>query len=288
MKILIIDNATLKIVDLKTDKTYSLINLVIDFLNIDTDIEKEDIIMLFAHTMERIGDSLSALFIETIKNDGAYKAEIDELLRINEDRLFYSEYDFEAKANTHIKHVLTGLFNTINGLRYMLLNMRLPENKHKVESLKPNIEFSLSEYNGIFYDTFEFHNIVHFIFFTIAKSVQLNIQVKGCANCKKLFVPSIRSDEIYCDNIYKGNKTCKQVGYEYKVNNDDSMKYMKVYRTVYKTMNAKKNRNINNNIHAKDDFEKWANAAKIKLKDAQQGNMTISIEDFKKWLKEDK
>lgn len=104
--------------------------------------------------------------------------------------------------------------------------------------------------------------------------------IRKCKNCGKYFIPTTRSDEIYCDNVFKGNRTCKQIGYEQKINNDE---FMKAYRTAYKTKNAFKNRNKLNNTHAEENFEKWVIQAKEKLKYAQNGN--ILIDDFKEWLK---
>lgn len=118
---------------------------------------------------------------------------------------------------------------------------------------------------------------IKFDFISILKH---NKSIKKCENCGKFFIPTIRSDEIYCDNIFKNNKTCKQIGYEIKVNND---KFMKVYRTAYKTKNAYKNRNMNNNPHAEADFNNWVEKAKSKLNDAQIGEITL--DEYKHWLK---
>ena len=39
-----------------------------------------------------------------------------------------------------------------------------------------------------------------------------NIEIKKCKNCGKFFVPEKRSDELYCNNIFENDKTCKEVG----------------------------------------------------------------------------
>ena len=107
------------------------------------------------------------------------------------------------------------------------------------------------------------------------------IAVNKCQNCGKFFVPSSRSDEIYCDNIFKDGKTCKQIGYERKVNKDE---YKKAYRTAYKTKNAAKNRKLKKSPTAEDDFKEWVSEAKKKLEKAKAGEITL--EEFKRWLKE--
>lgn len=111
--------------------------------------------------------------------------------------------------------------------------------------------------------------------------------IKICANCGSLFIPLIRSDEIYCDNILKNGKSCKQLGYENKVNSDE---FLKTYRKIYKTQNARKQRNKKNIPDVEERFKKWHIYAKDQLKLCQSGN--ISVNEMSKrisddsWLKE--
>ena len=56
----------------------------------------------------------------------------------------------------------------------------------------------------------EAHAAIDFDLASIAKE---KIDIKKCENCGKYFIPTSRSDEIYCDNIYKNEKTCKELGY---------------------------------------------------------------------------
>ncbi len=134
--------------------------------------------------------------------------------------------------------------------------------------------------NGKFTEILEFVWLSDLMSYCLYQVFKINITINKCANCGKYFIPSSRADEIYCDNIFKGNRTCKQIGYEQKVKSDE---FMRAYRTAYKTMNAKKNRNIKNNPHAEKDFAKWTYAAKDKLDAAQNGK--ISLAEFKEWLK---
>lgn len=97
-----------------------------------------------------------------------------------------------------------------------------------------------------------------------------------CQNCGKLFFPHSRSDEIYCDNIFRNGKTCKDLGYEMKVAADQ---IMKEYRRVYKMQNARKQRNQQKrNISAR--FDNWAVSAKQALKLCQNGE--IDLEEMKR------
>ena len=92
-----------------------------------------------------------------------------------------------------------------------------------------------------------------------------------CQNCGKLFFPHSRSDEIYCNSIFRNGKTCKELGYEMKVRADQ---IMKEYRRIYKMQNARKQRNPQKrNIAAR--FDGWAISAKQALKLCQNGEITL-------------
>jgi hypothetical protein len=114
--------------------------------------------------------------------------------------------------------------------------------------------------------------------FDLASIAKSQTTVKKCDNCGKYFIPSSRSDEIYCDNIYKKGKTCKELGYENKLEKDEALK---VYRTAYKTQNARMQRNKNVHDYKGRFFDPWNEAAKDKIEWVHAGKMTI--EDYKLW-----
>lgn len=101
------------------------------------------------------------------------------------------------------------------------------------------------------------------------------INIKECENCKKYFIPTSRSDEKYCNNVYRNGKTCKEIGYITKVNSDD---ILKTYRSIYKTQNARKQRNKNNVTNIDERFKKWHEYAKGQLELCK--NEEISIDEM--------
>lgn len=109
-----------------------------------------------------------------------------------------------------------------------------------------------------------------------------NVLIKKCENCKKLFIPSNRSDEIYCDRIFKNGKTCKELGYSEKVKNDA---FKQMYTKARKTQHAR----IRYNNHIPDYKEKhydpWKKAAEQARDKFQAAN---DIDGFEKWLDEHK
>lgn len=95
--------------------------------------------------------------------------------------------------------------------------------------------------------------------------------IRKCKNCGEYFSPKARSDELYCSKININGKTCKEVGYDNKVKDDD---VLRTYRKIYKTQNARKQRNQHKkNIEEK--FGTWKNFAKEQLKACQNGEITL-------------
>lgn len=127
---------------------------------------------------------------------------------------------------------------------------------------------------------FFINDIVSLIALDILKSMEKNIVIKKCENCQKYFIPENRSDEIYCNRIFKNNKTCKQIGYEEKASKDV---FTKAYRKEYKTQHQRIRYNKHIENYAAKHFEPWKEAAKTALKRFQKNN---DIEGFENWLHE--
>jgi len=105
-----------------------------------------------------------------------------------------------------------------------------------------------------------------------------NSNILICKNCGKFFIP--QGKQIYCNNIYHNNKSCKQLSGDMKKNND---KIYVLYRSNYKTQFNKMNRNKNNITNIKDKFDKWNKLAKVKAQECRNG--IISFDDLKIWFK---
>lgn len=137
-----------------------------------------------------------------------------------------------------------------------------------------------------FAEMFIINNSHAAIYFDAVQIIKRGIQIKKCQNCKRYFVPLTRSDEIYCDSIFENGKTCKQLGYENKVKNDEILCQ---YRKIYKTQNARKQRNSHIPQIA-ERFKTWADFAKKQLEACQRGeqsleNMVAAISGDS-WMKE--
>lgn len=68
-----------------------------------------------------------------------------------------------------------------------------------------NIPYSFS--SEYFYD-------ILFISFREFASIKQKINIQVCQNCKKYFIPATCHETKYCDSIFEGKRTCKQIGPE--------------------------------------------------------------------------
>jgi len=109
-----------------------------------------------------------------------------------------------------------------------------------------------------------------------------NVSIKKCENCKKLFIPTKRSDEIYCDRVFKNGKTCKELGYSEKVKNDA---FKQAYTKARKTQHARIRYNSHISDYKEKHYEPWKKAAEQARDEFQAEN---DINGFERWLNEHK
>jgi hypothetical protein len=166
--------------------------------------------------------------------------------------------------------------------QYKALAQLIIENDYTiVNDLKQNISVSMN-YNpktqkalSIYY----LYDLESMLAFDTVFLQASSINIKKCVNCGLYFIPENRSDEIYCNNIFKNGKTCKQLGYENKIKRNE---FKSSYRTAYKTQRARIKYNSHIPDYAEKHFKPWEVAAKEALTNYQAKN---DIDGFKVWLK---
>ncbi len=91
-----------------------------------------------------------------------------------------------------------------------------------------NIPYSFSSI--MFYD-------ILFITFREFASSKSKIQIQSCENCGKYFIPQTAHDTKYCDFLFDGKRTCKQIGIEKTyLESLEQDKLLKLYRMRYQTL----------------------------------------------------
>ena len=125
-------------------------------------------------------------------------------------------------------------------------------------------------------------NLEEMIRLEIIEMIEDNVRINKCVNCGKYFLPTKRADEIYCNHVFKNSRTCRDFGYENKIESD---KLLKAYRTAYKAQHMRMKRN-SHNPKAKERFNNWCKYAKGQLALVQTGEITF--DEFKESIKNNK
>lgn len=142
-----------------------------------------------------------------------------------------------------------------------------------------NIQAFFSITDSGFSQMYSVHDIISMLALELYQINYHKIKITKCRNCGRYFIPQIRSDEIYCDRLFKNGKTCKDVGY---IRNVDE--FQKAYRTAYKTQKARcRYHQESNPNYEQQHFAPWNKAALSAKKEFQDKN---DIDGFRKWLKD--
>ncbi len=171
-----------------------------------------------------------------------------------------------------LREFLDGNTNT-----FSLINEIIPTSMELGYKIIPNLNAKEKTY--YFQEIFKLSDLDTFMKYDVLKIIERSIPINKCDNCGKYFIPKNKSNEKYCDNIFKDNKTCKMISYNMKLEKDE---VEKIYRKAYKTQNAKKQRN-HHIWDIEDKFKNWVKKAKKEKKLCK--DKKITIEEFKLWIK---
>lgn len=237
----------------------SLSPIVIDQKHLDVYIKE-----CFEMLCEKYNNILVALFLSFYKK---MLQEDDKGNIIQDTKLvLYTLLQYQDLIKTYLS---TGVIG--EKLIYILQHM---------QSINVHIDFETDDGINLIYVVPDIFSLISIDLNEIKKD---KIQIKQCENCGKYFMPSKRSDEIYCNRIFRDQKTCKQIGYEEKEKKDP---FKSLYTKARKTQHARIRYNIKNKPNYKQDhYEPWKKAAE-KARDYFKASG--DIEGFKKWIEENK
>lgn len=107
-----------------------------------------------------------------------------------------------------------------------------------------------------------------------------DVKYKHCENCGKLFIPSGRSDSLYCDRVmYDEEKPCKEIGAQIaakrKLQNNDELK---IYRQAYQRLKKR----VEFGYMSNEEFDEW-NAEALPMRNECAAGK-ISFDVFKSWI----
>ncbi len=116
-----------------------------------------------------------------------------------------------------------------------------------------------------------------FLYFEMLQIQKYDIKIKCCELCEKYFIPEKDSKQIYCDNIFENNKTCRELAFT--KNKEDDTVY-NLYRKTYKTQHKRKSTS-----YMKKTEERWEMYSEdLKLEYNKCKNNEITLEEFQEWI----
>jgi len=246
------------------------------------DIRKKDLTMYQIHDL--ISEYISGLIDSLIKFQYYFNMYfgISEEHDLKKKDIAYFQTIFNIKFDVpnHTIFACTEDKKSINPLSSNLSEKRIIEcldilkDKKQIVYLKEYEICTLNDILGIY-----------FYFFT-----QENIWIKKCANCGKYFIPSIRCDSKYCDNVspQNPNKTCKDIAadlfYKHRIASDPILnENSKTRGTLSKRISRFNQKNdIKNMQKAKDKFDKYKENYDKQLKKYE--SQKLSESEFIEWI----
>ena len=151
------------------------------------------------------------------------------------------------------------------------------------------IDFNFSNYHNLnissnipcAYKSRTYESILYLTFRQIASSKYL---ICKCENCGKFFIPFSNHDTKYCNNIFKNNKTCKElapeIAYKQKLNKDP---LLKKYRARYQSLQKAATLNPEKNLKKYEDYKKVGAIKKNEYLTNQ-----ITAKQFENWIESTK
>lgn len=262
---------------------YKIGSFILDYLDIDISYISNLFVNEYAKSftyMDSYNDLINAL---------SQKYNKRLIILIHEQASYiYSNYQLENK-NIHLSNIINSMNQSLTGLqndlKEFIQNNKIEKGNYvyMLEDLQNiKVSFFLDEESNDIFPEYEVHNIFSLILLDFFNLKSRNITIKYCQHCLNPFIPSKRSDEIYCDRIIYNHKTCKEIGYGEKVKNDP---FKAAYTKARKTQHAR----IRYNSHIEDykskHYEPWKKAAEQAKKKFEKNN---DITGFEKWLKDNK
>lgn len=243
--------------------------------------EYNDVIKLLFNECSKDMEKIKSNFLQVID----YVYNLYDLKEIEE----FTPYErYYILSNSNLKNTITQYsdklkldFNTNINL------MSIGESGTKAKYIYEKIDILKNDENITFINCPYFISSNYFSSILYIELVELlsikDFPLKKCQNCGKYFMPQKRTDEIYCNNIYENNMTCRQIGSKLsrkkRLQVENSID--RLYRNAYQQKLLRVKRNPNNEDY-KVDFDWFKKRVKEIREEIKEGTKTE--EDFKKWL----
>lgn len=243
--------------------------------------EYNDVIKLLFNVCSKDMEKIKSNFLQVID----YVYNLYDLKEIEE----FTPYErYYTLSNSNLKNTVTQYSSALSLDFNTNINlMSIGESGTKAKYIYEKIYILKNDENITFINCPYFISSNYFSSILYIELVELlsikDFPLKKCQNCGKYFMPQKRTDEIYCNNIYENNMTCRQIGSKLsrkkRLQVEDSID--RLYRNAYQKRFLRMQRNPDNEIY-KSAFEWFKRRAKEIRQEIKDGKSTN--EDFKKWL----
>lgn len=267
------------------DSDTDMVNFILKYCFVDllTDYAKENEINIskyykddrFIITKQSLSNLLSKLEDKYEDDFTFYQDTFINLITDKKDNTNFSETETEFGAEfPDLFEDDSANFDLIT-LNYRINDLKLDFTMddfyylHKELNLPRNIPYSFKADNYL---------SVLFIAFRQLLSLDSNIKIKKCANCNKYFIPKTMHDTKYCDEIFKDNKTCKEIGRELAYKESLAKDpLLKAYRSRYQTLSKQASEREQHEMY--EYFKKEGPVMRKKFISGE-----ITSEEFQNWI----
>lgn len=127
---------------------------------------------------------------------------------------------------------------------------------------------------------FVIQTLEEMLYLEFMEMLKRGIRIKRCALCDKYFVLADKRKREYCDRLYKGNRSCKQIGAKLKFNKSvEEDVYLQQFQTIYNRMYSRYYRidawdsNRETNSITEEEFRHWSSHASQLRLDYKAGKL---------------
>lgn len=138
-----------------------------------------------------------------------------------------------------------------------------------------------SEHAVSMWQYFAIQSLEEMLYLELMEMIKRGIRVKRCALCDRYFVLTDKRKRDYCDRLYKGKRTCKQIGAKQKFNQSvDDDTYLQEFQRIYNRMYSRYYRmdaweSGQETIKlTEEQFKAWADMASKARKEYKKGLIT--------------
>jgi hypothetical protein len=125
-----------------------------------------------------------------------------------------------------------------------------------------------SDYSVSMWQYFAIQSLEEMLYLEFMEMIKRGIRIKRCALCGRYFVLADKRKRDYCDRIYDGKRTCKQIGAKIKFNKSvDEDKFMQEFQRIYNRMYSRYYRmdswesDRSTNKMSEEQFKAWTETA---------------------------